>query len=100
MDNIKSTSQSNDHPITEGFLTGGAALLVAVLWFVFDAFHPLIIFVLYAISFLCLSITTLWLLSNNKTIKEFFTGRPVRHFAAGMAGLFFILSSLALIFYG
>ena len=100
MDIIKSTSHSNNHPITEGLLAGGAALMLAILWLVFDAFHPLIIFVLYAISFVCLSITTLWLLSNDKTIKEFFTGRPVRYFAAGMAGLFFILSSITLIIYG
>ena len=100
MDILKSKSQSNNHPITEGFLAGGSALIVAILWFVFDAFHPMIIFVLYAISFVCLSIATLWLLSNGKTIKEFFSGRPVNFIAAGMAGLFFIFSSITLIIYG
>jgi hypothetical protein len=99
MDNLKSTTHTYNQPITEGYLAGGAALMVAVLWLVFDVFHPLMILALYTISFFCLSITTLWLLSKDKTIKDWFSGQPVRFISAGILGLFFVLSSLGLILY-
>jgi hypothetical protein len=99
MDNEKLTTRSKDKPITEGYLAGGAALIVAILWLVFDAFHPLIIFTLYVIALFCLSLSTLWLLSKEKTIKEWFSGQPARLFTAGFVGLFFILASLVLILF-
>jgi hypothetical protein len=94
-----STTQSREKPITEGYLAGGAALIVAILWLVLDAYHPVIIFTLYAIALFCLSISTLWLLSKEKTIKEWITGRPAHLFTTGFVGLFFILTSVFLMFY-
>ena len=65
-----STTKLKDKSITEGYLAGGAALIVAVLWTVFDAFHPLIILPLYLMAIFCLSLSTFWLLSEKKTKKE------------------------------
>jgi NADH:ubiquinone oxidoreductase subunit 6 (subunit J) len=94
-----SPTQSREKPITEGYLAGGAALIVAILWLVLDAFNPVIIFTLYVIAIFCLSISTLWLLSKEKTIKEWLSGQPARLFTTGFVGLFFILTSVFLLYY-
>ena len=65
-----STSKLKDKSITEGYLAGGAALLVAVLWTVFDAFHPLIILPLYIIAIFCLFLSTRWLIAKEKDKKN------------------------------
>jgi len=100
MMNEKTVTRSHEKPITEGYLAGGGALLVAILWILFDAFHPMIILALYLVAIICLSIATLWLLSKEKTIKEWYSGQPVRYYASGFIGLFYVLTSLALIVYG
>lgn len=65
-----STTRLKDKSITEGYLAGGAALIVAVLWTVFDAFHPLIILPLYIIAIFCLFLSTRWLITKEKAKKN------------------------------
>ena len=41
------TTRLNDKAITEGYLSGGVALLVTFLWIVYSPLHPIIIFILF-----------------------------------------------------
>ena len=77
------TNQFNDKSIFEGYLTGGASLIVTILWIIYSPFHPLVIFALFLISLFCLSLSTLWLLSKEKTIKEWFRNQTSRYFIVG-----------------
>jgi hypothetical protein len=72
MENKKIVNYSNDKSISEGYLAGGASLMVTILWMAFAPFHPLAIFTLFAISLFCFTLSTLWVLSKEKTIKEWF----------------------------
>lgn len=74
-----STSRWKDKPVTEGYLTGGASLIVTILWMLYSSFYTMVIFTLFLISLFCLSLSTLWLLSKEKTIKEWFTSQPLRY---------------------
>jgi hypothetical protein len=74
-----STSRRRDKPVTEGFLAGGASLIVTILWMLYSSFHAMAIFALFLISLFCLSLSTLWLLSKEKTIKEWFKSQPLHY---------------------
>ena len=79
-----STPQSKDKPVSEGYLVGVAALLVTILWMFFAPFHPMIIFTLYLIALFCLSLSTLWILAKEKTIKEWFFDQTARFLTVGV----------------
>jgi hypothetical protein len=72
------TIKLRDKLITKGYLAGGSALIVIVLWMVYSLFHPLEIFALFLVALFCLSLTTLWLLSKEATIIEWFKSQPLR----------------------
>lgn len=65
-----STTRLKDKSITEGYLAGSAALLIAILWTVFDAFHPLLILPLYLIALFCFFLSTRWLIAKKKAKKN------------------------------
>ena len=60
-------------PIMEGFLAGGATLIVVLLWWILSPFHALIVYALYLIGLLFLSIATLWLLAKEMTLNDWFS---------------------------
>ena len=91
-----SERRAKDRPISEGYLAGGAALTVTILWLFFSTLHPLIIFTLYVIALFCLSLSTLWLFSKEKTIKEWLTARPMRSYIVVIIEVFFIVIFLLL----
>ena len=78
------TTRTNDKSITEGYIAGGAALLVTILWMVYSPFHPLIIFILFLVSLFCFSLSTLWLLAKEMTILDWFKVRPLRYLIVGL----------------
>ena len=74
-----STSRWRDKPVTEGYLAGGASSIVTILWMLYSSLHTMVIFTLFLISLFCLSLSTLWLLSKEKTVKEWFKSQPLRY---------------------
>lgn len=74
-----STSQWKNKPVTEGYLTGGASLIVTISWMLYSSLHIMVIFTLFLMSLFCLSLSTLWLLSKEKTIKKWFKSQPLRY---------------------
>lgn len=87
---MMSQTKTNDKAITEGYLAGGAALIVTILWVIYAPFHPLVIFIPFLISLVCLSLSTLWLLSHEKTIREWFISQPIRYIIVGIIEVIFI----------
>ena len=85
------TTVFQDKSITEGYLAGGSALIVTILWMVYSPILPLIIFALFLIALACLSISTLWLLSKEATIKKWFISHPVRYLIVGAIEVAFIV---------
>lgn len=83
----------------EGYLTGGAALIIVFLWLLVDAFNPTIIFVLYLVAIGYLSLSTLWLISGGIgiSIKAWFSGSPVRIFTIGLIGVLVLIVPLVLV---
>lgn len=57
----------------DGFLAGGATLVVVLLWWILSPFHPLIIYAFYLIALLFLYIATLWLLAEGMTLNDWFS---------------------------
>ena len=92
------TTRTNDKSITEGYLAGGAALLVTILWVVYSPLHPLIIFILFLVSLFCFSLSTLWLLAKEMTIKEWFTGRPLRYLIVGLFEVILVIAFLTALY--
>ena len=86
------TTRINDKSITEGYLAGGAALIVTILWMVYSPFHPLIIFILFLVSQVCLSLSMLWLLSKEMTIIEWLKVRPLRYLIAGLLEVIIVIA--------
>lgn len=78
-----STTRFNDKSITEGYIAGLAALIVSILWMFYAPFHLMIIFVPFLIGLFCLSLSTLWVLSKEKSIKEWFSNQPFRYLIVG-----------------
>ena len=93
-----STTRYNDKSITEGYVAGIAALIVSILWMFNAPCHPMIIFVPFLIALFCLSLSTLWVFSKEKSIKEWFTSQPFRYFIVGgievalIVGFFLVFS--------
>ena len=71
--------RSRENPIAEGFLAGIATLLVTIAWIAHAPFHQMIVFALYLVALFCLSLSTLWVLSREKTIKEWFLHQTSRY---------------------
>ena len=86
------TIRLRDKLITEGYLAGGSALIVTILWMVYSTFHPLVIFALFLVALFCLSLTTLWLLSKEATIKEWFKSQPLRYLIVGVVEVALIVA--------
>jgi len=86
------TIRLRDKPTTEGFLAGGSALMVTILWMVYSPFHPLVIFALFLVALFCLSLNTLWLLSKEATIKEWFISQPLRYLIVGVVEVALIVA--------
>ena len=78
------TSRLRDNSITEGYLAGIAALLVTILWMIYAPFHQMVVFTLYLIALFCLSLSTLWVLAKEKTIKEWFLNQTSRYLIVGV----------------
>lgn len=93
-----STTRRNDKSITEGYLAGGAALLVTILWIIYAPFHPLIIFIVFLISLVCLSISTLWILAKENKIKEWINFRPIRYLIVGVLEVILIIAFFAALY--
>ena len=94
-----STTRSSDKSITEGYLAGIGALLVTILWIIYAPFHQMIIFALYLVALFCLSLSTLWALSKEKTIREWFLNQRSRYLIVGgievaLIAVFFLVFSL------
>ena len=94
-----STTRYNDKSITEGYVAGIAALIVSILWMFNAPFHSMIIFLPFLIALFCLSLSTLWVLSEEKLIKEWFSTQPFRYLIVGFIELalivgFFLVFSL------
>jgi len=70
MKNKPISSHSKDKPITEGYLAGGASLIVSILWIIYSPFSPFIILILLVISLFCLALSTFWLIKERKKINE------------------------------
>ena len=87
----------SNKPILEGYLTGGAALIIVLLWLWVDAFNPMIIFVLYLVAISYLSLSTLWLFSGGETIRAWLSDSPVRYLTAGLIGVLVVAGPLILI---
>lgn len=78
-------------PITEGYLAGLATLIVTFLWIDDAPFSPWIILPLYLIGLICLTISTLWILSKERPIKEWVSQRPSRYFSIGLLMIILIV---------
>ena len=81
------TISLDDKSVTDGYLAGGSALIITILWMVYSPFHPLVIFAPFLVALFCLSMTTLWLLSEEVTLKEWFNHRPLRYLVVGAVEL-------------
>ena len=92
------TTRLNDKAITEGYLAGGAALLVTISWIVYSPLHPLIIFILFLLSLFCFSLSTLWLLAKEMTIKEWFTDRPLRYLNVCLLEVILVIAFLTALY--
>lgn len=56
----------------EGFLAGGASLVVALIWWAISPFHPLVIYLLYLIALFFILLSTFWWLAKESALKEWF----------------------------
>ena len=92
------TTRVNDKAITEGYLAGGSALLVTILWIVYSPLHPLIIFILFLVSLFCFSLSTLWLLAKEMTIKEWFKVRSLRYLIVGLLEVILVIAFFTALF--
>lgn len=94
-----SQSKTNDKAITEGYLAGGAALIVTILWMVYAPFHSLVIFIPFVTSLACITLSTLRLVSNEITIREWFISQPIRYIIVGIIEVIFIVLYFAALYF-
>ena len=81
----------------EGYLAGGAALIIVLLWLWVDAFNPMIIFILYLVAISYLSLSTLWLFSKGETIQAWLSGSPLRYLTVGLIGVLVVVGPFILV---
>ena len=89
-----------DKPITEGYLAGGAALAVTVLWLLFAEIHPVFTFLLYVTALFCASLSTLWLFSREKTIREWVSAHSLRLYTIAVIEILLLAAFLVLALLG
>ena len=96
----KTWQMKNERPIVEGFIAGGGALFLSILWMVFAALHPLMILLLYLAALYCLSISTIWLLAQGNSLRSWFTKKPTRFFIVGFVEVLLIVGFLDIYYLG